>query len=348
MRARVIAALTAVEAGGEVQLLPAGEFRAWDGRPADVRAWRLTAAEAAAVAADVAARATPLVIDYEHQTLMAKDNGQPAPAAGWFRRVEWREGRGLFATGVEWTEKARAMIAAGEYRYLSPVFSYDAAGRVTKLLHAGLTNFPAVDGMAAVAARFDAYGASPDLPDGGHAMKKETLELMGLAEGATPDQAHAAVAALKGRADAAAEAERQVAALKGQAPDPAQYAPVATLQAVQGELAALRAQTAEREVNDLVAKALADGRLLPAMEAWARALGTKDVAALKGYVEAALPIAALAGTQTGGRAPQGGEAGADDPRTVAAKAQAYQEEQRRNGVTVSTSEAVAHVTTQKP
>lgn len=336
MKGRVLAALTALTGGtGEVQLLPAGEFRAWDGRPRDVRAWRIAAAEAAAIGADVAARATPVVIDYEHQTLYAKENGQPAPAAGWFRRIEWREGEGLFATGVTWTERARAMIAAGEYRYLSPVFAYDPAGRVTKLLHAALTNTPALDGMAAVAARTEG------LDEGEQPMTTETLARLGLAEGATPEQVDQAVAALVASAAAATE---QVAALTGQAPDPARYAPVETLQAVQGELAALRAEAAARAVDETVRGALADGRLLPAMESWARELGGKDLAALTGYVEAARPIAALTGNQTGGRSPQGDGTGGDAPRTVALKAQAYQEEQRQKGIAVTTAEAVTHVT----
>ncbi|MNZ94279.1 Mu-like prophage I protein [compost metagenome] len=55
------------------------------------------------------------------------------------------------------------MIEAGEYRYLSPVFSYDPkTGDVLDLHHVGLTNYPALDGMAALpalaAARFGLAG----------------------------------------------------------------------------------------------------------------------------------------------------------------------------------------------
>src|SRR5690606_38784816 len=93
--------------------------------------WFLTAELAAAIVSQVASVATPLVIDYEHQTLRTVNNGQPAPAAGWFSKVEWRDGDGLYAVGVEWTDKAAAMIAAGEYKYISPVFFYDKSGAVT-------------------------------------------------------------------------------------------------------------------------------------------------------------------------------------------------------------------------
>ena len=65
-----------------------------------------------------------MVVDYEHQTLYTRENGQPAPAAGWFKQLQWRDD-GLYATGVRWTGKAAAAIEAGEYRYLSPVLHYD-------------------------------------------------------------------------------------------------------------------------------------------------------------------------------------------------------------------------------
>ncbi|WP_438805125.1 phage protease [Sodalis sp. (in: enterobacteria)] len=60
----------------------------------------------------------------------ARGNGQPAPAAGWYSQLEWVEGLGLFAVDVEWTERARTLIAAGEYRFVSPLFQYDRQGNV--------------------------------------------------------------------------------------------------------------------------------------------------------------------------------------------------------------------------
>ena len=59
--------------------------------------------------------------------------------------------------------------------------------------------------------------------------------------------------------------------------------------------------TADLEAQ--IKPALADGRLLPALEGWARDLGKKDMAALTAYLGAAKPIAALTGTQTGGIPP---------------------------------------------
>ena len=151
--AHVIAACAiSVTAANEIQLFPAGQFRATDGRPHDVPHWFIDAALAAQIIAEFEARANRTVVDYEHQTLLTAQNGQPAPAAGWFGKLAWRES-GLFAVDVEWTERTSQMIEGGEYRYISPVFAYDKkTGKVKRRLHADLTNNPALDGMNAVAA----------------------------------------------------------------------------------------------------------------------------------------------------------------------------------------------------
>lgn len=148
----IAACAISVTAANEIQLFPAGKFRATDGRPHDVPHWFIDAALAAQIIAEFEARANRTVVDYEHQTLLAAQNGQPAPAAGWFGKLAWRES-GLYAVDVEWTERATQMIEGGEYRYISPVFTYDKkTGKIKRLLHAALTNNPALDGMDAVAA----------------------------------------------------------------------------------------------------------------------------------------------------------------------------------------------------
>ena len=107
-------------AGNEFRLLPAGLFSAVDGRPHGLPGWRLTDETAQRIIKLAAARVSDFVIDYEHQTMNAGNNGQPAPAAGWFKRLEWRPGDGLYVTDARWTERATAMINAKEYRFISP------------------------------------------------------------------------------------------------------------------------------------------------------------------------------------------------------------------------------------
>ena len=295
-------------AGADLHLLPAGPFRAVDGRPADAPHWELPPARAVALSAHIAARKTARVIDYEHQTLHAERNGQPAPAAGWFNRVEWRND-GLHALDVTWTDRARTLIAAGEYRYLSPVFTYHpGTGEIVDLLHAALTNTPALDDLSAIAARF--------LPLEALSMNEDLMERLRYLLN-VPVTATAAdiVAELQktitlldgGQPNATAETRLSlpawIAALKTAAPDPAQYVPLAALNAVQAELTTLKTAQATAELDGLIRAALHDGRLLPPLEAWARELGTKDPAALRTYLDQAKPIAALTGMQTQGQAP---------------------------------------------
>jgi len=101
--------------------------------------------------------ATMLVIDYEHQTL-GGDYASPdgtSPAAGWVKvkGLRYEKGKGLVAA-VAWTERARNLIRAGEYQYVSPVLIVRKAdGKAIGLHSVGLTNRPAIVGMERIAAK---------------------------------------------------------------------------------------------------------------------------------------------------------------------------------------------------
>ena len=281
-------------APGRIQLFPAGSFAARDGRPGTLKgvkakAWTITPIIAAAVVARWQARETPLVVDYEHQTMNAVENGKPAPAAGWIESLEM-EVDGLYAT-VKWTDAARAFIRADEYRYISPVFTFDPeTGAVLELKSAALTNYPALDGMDAVAARTE-----EELP-----MKKETLEALRHFFGLAADADEASVvAALKAQGDGQT-LTAMLAAAKEADPDPAQYVPAAMLTAVQEKNAALAAKVKELEGSGTLAAltaeidaALADGRLPKACEGWAKATAKTNPEAIRSYIASAVPVAAL-------------------------------------------------------
>ncbi|WP_418732930.1 phage protease [Desulfovibrio sp.] len=300
------------KAAGRIQLFPAGTFAARDGRPGNLRgvnatSWRLTAQDAEAVIAHWQRTATPLVVDYEHQTQLAAQNGRPAPAAGWITSLEWEEGRGLFA-GVDWTDKARAHIRAGEYRYISPVFAFDRqSGAVLRLICAALTNHPALDGMDAASATFTPYEEPP---------MKQILAALGLPETADEAAALAALTTLRQERDSAkAQAEA--------APDPQKFVAMATFSAVQKEAAQLRDELTKLKneaqaaaLKDDIEAALKDGRLTAATKGWAESLAKTAPDALKAYLAAQPPVRALAGTQTGGTPPAG-----DKPGTVSLTAE---------------------------
>ncbi|TQN84365.1 UNVERIFIED_ORG: phage I-like protein [Citrobacter freundii] len=314
----------------EIQLFPAGEFCAVDGRPKPSEAeggkWILTAELAAQIVAQVAARATPLVIDYEHQTLHAAKNGKPAPAAGWFSQVEWREGVGLYAIGVEWTDNAAAMIAAGEYKFISPVFAHNKRGEVLELLHAALTNTPALDGMDAVMLAAASRLASLSTETETTTVNPEQLAnllaqlrwLLTLPETSTAEEVCAelqkiidAVSGGQGTAAASVnllallnQKDEQIASLSAKAYDPKKHTSLAAYEDLQARYVALSQQSGEAEVETLVQAALSDGRLLPAQEEWARDYGHSDIDGLKSWLEKAPKITALNRTQTEGKAPK--------------------------------------------
>lgn len=90
-------------------------------------------------------------MDYEHQSLNAAANGQPAPNSAYAWTPQVRRGADgepeLWATAVKWTDRARQMIEAREYSYFSPVFMTDDDNRVTEVWNVALTNLPALDNI---------------------------------------------------------------------------------------------------------------------------------------------------------------------------------------------------------
>ncbi|HHR5622770.1 phage protease [Klebsiella pneumoniae] len=309
---------------GVIQLLPAGTFRAGDGRPAECPdGWFIDATIAASLIAAADARQTPYVIDYEHQTLRSAKNGLPAPASGWFKKLEWREGVGLFAVDVEWTDAAAAAIDAGEYKFISPVFLYDATGLVTTLINAALTNTPALDGMdEAMLAAASLLAATSTEDTTMDELLEQLRWFLGLPLSSTEadilnelqklinkikasdSQAAAGLAWINGL-------EASIAALTSQVenPDPALWVSVDVMnQAIEQARASGEEQIAQltlQQSTELIQAALSDGRLLPAQKGWAEALAKSSPDKLRDHLSKQPRIAALTTTQTGGRPPAG-------------------------------------------
>ena len=237
------------------------------GRPHGLEGWFIDAEIAQRLIAKIEERNLRIPIDYEHQGFLSEKNGQPAPAAGWFRTLEWREGEGLFALDVEWTDKAREMIKAGEYRYVSPVFLNDSAtGAVTSLLGAGITNNPGLNVLAelmALKAEAGRQGSSsaptedlgaPAPVDSLVRESRETLE------------------ALRARTEEALSAQREVTAL--------------------------RQKIANSQIDAVIEDALAGARILPTHVDAARRLAGVDFEALKRLLDRPPLFPALLGMQS--------------------------------------------------
>lgn len=317
----LLALALTVQATTDVHLLPAGEFVGRDGRPGKDLTWKLPDEQGRAVAAWLNARheKVKFQFDYEHQAMLSEENGQPAPASGWASTFEWRPGDGLYATNVQWTAKAKQHIEALEYQYISPVILYDKdTGLVTGVLNAALVGMPCLGDLNPVAqervARMNAsFLSSLTHPEQSpmNPILKALLAALGLTETATEQEATTAVATLKAQAESVGGLNTQIAALKAQTPDPTKWAPVETVNTLNTEIAQLRAAAATREVDELIEKARAEGKVVAAVEPVWRELGKSNVAQLKTLIDSTPANPALAGkTQTGGKAPgkEGGDA----------------------------------------
>jgi phage I-like protein len=286
-----------------VHLIPAGTFRGRDGRGP------YTLADPAAVVAAFAAEGRPLPIDYDHQLLKKHEMGTTAPASGWIVGMDARAD-GIWGR-VEWTERGALAVCAREWRFLSPVFRFDAkTGAVLRLEHAGLVNNPNLELTAVAAAA----------PNGGSMDEflKRLIAIFGMAEAATADTviAHAqgmtAVAATHKadlakiaaslKLDGTATADQIAAHAQGLSnsglatgasePDPAHFVPMAQFTAVTTELAQVKTRIAAGTAEQAVVAAMAEGKASPAMKDWALAYAAKDPAGFELWRKAAPVIVA--------------------------------------------------------
>ncbi|MGL6613598.1 phage protease [Aeromonas caviae] len=307
---------------GWYQLLPVGPFKARDGRPFDVPGghWQLDKTIATTLINRAKALGQDILIDYDHQTLNVEKTGKEAPAAGWYNgdEIEWREGEGLFIK-PRWTERAAALVAAKEYRFLSAVFPYDAQGRPLELRMTAITNDPGVVGMQALAA-LSAQPIQPGQPatltkeNSMNELLKKLLAKLGieLTGDPTDEQLQKALTELDSlqasakkapELEAALSAEKTaLAALKAQPGgqvDLAQFVPVATYNALVTQVAALTAQVDTTDAATLIKEARTAGKVVAAEEEYLTAFAAqKGVAALKALLEPRPAIAALTASQT--------------------------------------------------
>ena len=306
-----------------VQLLPLGKVTPVDGRGP----WQVTDPAGVVAASLDAGRELP--IDYEHQTQLSEQNGQPAPAAGWIKELQVRRD-GIYGR-VEWTEKAKAHIEAREYRFLSPVFIFDTETReVLRIQMAALTNTPALT-MTALAKREEGMDEllkqlrallGLDKDANAEAVCSAVGDLAKTAKAATgTDTALATIAKALGcpdgaTAEAVATAVTQTkAAADANEPDPAKFVKVEDYNTLAAEVATLKQDGATRRATAAVDDAVQAGKLLPAQREWAMAYAERDLEGFEAFVAKQPQI-----VKPGGGAPQGGPpasvGGADEDAAI--------------------------------
>lgn len=239
------------------------------------------------------------VIDYEHATFA--DPPIKAPASGWIKRLINKGKDGIWGV-VEWTQEAKRMIEAKEYRYFSPVtLTRKSDHKVLGLLGGGLTNLPNIIGIVPLTNKSAILNPQSAISKEGPKMKK-LLAVLGLSETATEDEAVIAVNKIK--ADGMSiVANRAVLAVLGVQDE-------ATLSEVTGTIMAmkqshtqvseltktvgdLRGKISERDANDAIALAINTGKITPAQKEWAVEYAKKDLAGFQVYVNKAPVVVPL-------------------------------------------------------
>jgi phage I-like protein len=278
----IIAALGDGGVPAEIQVFPAGRIELADGD------W-FVADDAAreSVISEFMARGIDMVFDYEHQTEGGEYSSPDgtAPAAGWVKRFINKGREGLWAA-VEWTERARELLAKKEYRYYSPVFYVTKEGRrLFKVTRLALTNAPRLNWITPIVAKGRQAGRPAPQQQGQEGQGMEFLKLcaklLGLPEDATQDQVVAALEAQLLQAAQPVIAKEVLTALE--LPDTAgESEVVASIHALKQtpdltqEVAKLKHRLAERDRDDLVAAAIKQGKITVAQREWAEAYALRD------------------------------------------------------------------------
>ncbi len=272
-----------------IELLPAGVFFGRDGRGP----FRLDDPAGVIEATRALRMEAGIPIDYDHATDLAAPEGRPAPAAGWIRELQVRDG--AIWGRVEWTQRAKLAIRAREYRYISPVFQFEPeGGSVTRLLRAALTNNPNLY-LTAIAAAAELGGAKDGTMD---ELLKELRELFQLKPDAAPEEILSRARELCAAVYGAGGGEPMGALA---AADPARFVAVAEYKSALTELNALRAERARERAALTVEDAIRTGRLTPAQREWAVAYAAADFEGFQAFI-AKQPAILLSGAEPALRA----------------------------------------------
>lgn len=273
----------------------------------------------------LATRGIDIVFDYEHQTL----SGDKAPAAGWITALRYDEGVGIMAK-VSWTEDASRHIKAREYRYFSPVFDVrNSDGRVVGLHSVALTNSPKTNNLQPLVAKKEAGEAQGDT------MLKKLIAKLGLPETATEEDVLARIGELATKTsektvEVVAKDIKTALELKDEDDLSTVVASIHALKQGQktsvskAEFDALAKKLLERDVTEVVAKAMTDGKITPEQKEWATEYATKDLRGFETFVAKAAVVVPL--DKLGGHTKKTDTGVIDDATVQVAKAMGLSEE----------------------
>lgn len=257
-----------------IELLPAGPVIT--GR--DGRSWRLD--DPQAIVDAFAADGVDLPVDLEHATEIKGPKGEAAPAVGWVKQLEVRNG--AIYGRIEWTNEGKMRIAEREYRYTSPVFlARRGTGQITRLSSVGLVNKPNLHIKA----------LNRQQPEEEEIMLKKLLAKLGLPESAGEEEALNAVERL--------QSDLQTARNRAETPPLDKFVPRADFdqaleRAANAEkrLNQMEQEQLEAQINAAIDQALKAGKITPATKGFYAAMCRSEggLEQFKKFVEAAPTI----------------------------------------------------------
>ncbi len=276
-----------------IMLLPAGpEIKGRDGRE-----WRLD--DPQAVVTMFAAQGLDLPVDIEHATEIKGPNGEPAPAVGWIKTLELRNGE--VWGRVEWNAEGGFVVGERRYRYISPVFIYDKASKqILRLASVALTNQP---NLAVQALNREEQTQHEEEP----AMKK-IYAALGLAETATEQEALNAIEKMRGDLTTATN-RAENPSLDKFVPRADHDAALARAGNAEKKLGEMQAAQLEKEIEAEVGDALKAGKITPATADYHKTQCRQEggLARFREFVKAAPVIGGASGLD--GKSPdEGGKA----------------------------------------
>jgi phage I-like protein len=246
-----------------VHLLPAGKFSGRDGRGP----YSVANMEALIEKTKQRAGKMPLPVDYEHQIDNAAENGQPAPAAGWIKGLK-AAANGVWGL-VEWTEKAADFIKSKEYKYLSPVFSFNKeTGNISAIFRAGLTNNPNLEMTALASTQNDSDGddeADDNILD-------QLRGLLSLGADAKPE-------------DVVQKIKDMVSRCAGLSANRADYVPLGQFEKIVSELQTTKKEISVQTAKNMVSEAICSGLIPPSLKEWGLSLCASNPVAFETFVK---------------------------------------------------------------
>ncbi|OOZ41661.1 hypothetical protein BOW53_02995 [Solemya pervernicosa gill symbiont] len=236
-----------------------------------------------------------LPFDWEHATELKAPQGEKAPATGWGKAFEIRDGA-IWAR-VEWTENGRNAIAAKEYRYLSPVLVFEkATRRIVGLSSVGLTNRPNLH-LTALNRE-----ANPGSIDHEETAMKEILKALGLSDDATNEDALNAIEKINGDLQTALNSAGAAPSLDKFIPRGDYEAAVERANNAEQQLADRDQAQLDTDIETAINSALEAGKITPATKEYHTAACREEggLDRFKAFVESApvvAPDSALGGKE---------------------------------------------------